>query len=176
MTPRVVLIGMPGAGKTTVGRRVAKRLGAEFLDVDDAIEARYRRTVGQLFADEGEPAFRVKEAATACDALREFGGVLALGGGALLHESTRERLRLAAEAGTHVVLLTASLRSLTSRVGTGATRPLLAGNVQARLTELTAQRGELFAPLATCVVDTDGINRGKVVSRVVEAVSVGSGS
>lgn len=176
MTPQVVLIGMPGAGKTTVGRRVARRLGVEFLDADDAIEARYERTVRQLFADEGEPEFRVKEAATVGDALQGFGGVLALGGGALLHEATRERLRLAAEAGTHIVLLTASVRSLTSRVGTGGSRPLLAGNVRARLAELTTERAELFAPLATCVVDTDGINRGKVVSRVVEAVSIRSGS
>ncbi len=176
MAPRVVLIGMPGAGKTTVGRRVAKRLGEQFLDADDAIEERYHRTVAELFAEDGEPGFRIKEAETIGVTLQQFDGVLALGGGALLRADTRERLRQAADAGTHVVLLTASVRSLTVRVGSGASRPLLAGNVRARLQALAAERSELFAALATSVVDTDGVNRQGVVGLVADAVAARSKS
>jgi shikimate kinase len=161
---------MPGAGKTTVGRRVAYRLGVDFLDADDAIELRARRTVREIFTTDGEAAFRAQEAAVVAEVFDGFAGVFALGGGALLDEGTRTRLTVLAADGTVVALLTASLPVLRRRVGDGARRPLLAGDVQGRLAALSQERAELFAEVATLTVHTDGLDRQQVAARITRVV------
>jgi shikimate kinase len=161
---------MPGAGKTTVGRRVAYRLGVDFLDADDAIELRTRRTVREIFTTDGEAAFRAQEAAVVAEVFDGFAGVFALGGGALLDEGTRTRLTALAADGTVVVLLTASLPVLRRRVGDGARRPLLAGDVQGRLAALSQERAELFAEVATLTVHTDRLDRQQVAARISRVV------
>ena len=168
--PCVVLVGMPGAGKTTVGRRVAHRLGVDFLDADDAIEQRAGRTVREIFSTDGETAFRAQEAAVVAEVFDSFAGVFALGGGALLDDGTRTRLTGLAAHGTVVALLTASLRVLQRRVGDGARRPLLAGDVQGRLATLAQERAELFAEVATLTVHTDGLDRQQVAARIARVV------
>jgi shikimate kinase len=163
MSPRVVLVGLPGAGKSTSGRRLAKILVLPFADSDDLVEAADGRRVREIFSESGEPAFRAAEAAAIATALREFTGVLALGGGALLTESTRAELLA---SGVPIVVLRAALGTLGARVGDARTRPLLAVDPERRLAELEAERAPLYAELATFTVDTDGRTPGQVAATV----------
>lgn len=164
MTPRVVLVGLPGAGKSTTGRRLAALLGVPFADSDELVQARTGRTVAALFAADGEPEFRRHEAAAVTEALREFDGVLALGGGAVLSAETRGAV---IASGVPVVLLRARLETLIARVGDGRTRPLLAGDAERRLAELAAEREPLYREVAGVVVDTEQ----RSARRVAEVVS-----
>ncbi|MEP6597869.1 MAG: shikimate kinase [Actinomycetota bacterium] len=164
MTPRVVLVGLPGAGKSTAGRRVAEMLAVAFADSDELVQARTGRTVASILADDGEPAFRRLEAAAVAAAMSSFDGVLALGGGAVLAAATRSAL---VDSGVPVVLLRAQLETLVGRVGDGRTRPLLAGAAPQRLAELAAEREPLYREVATLVVDTEQ----RSPRRVAEVVS-----
>jgi shikimate kinase len=135
MAPVAVVIGAPGAGKTTVGQAVAALLGVPFADTDAIIEERAGKPIPEIFFDDGEDAFRLLERTAIADALRDFDGVLALGGGAILHEGTRALL-----AGHPVVYLTVELSDAVKRVGLGAGRPLLAINPRATMKYLLDQR------------------------------------
>ncbi|MBE7187528.1 shikimate kinase, partial [Jatrophihabitans endophyticus] len=163
MSPRVVLVGLPGTGKSTSGRRLAKILVLPFADSDDLVEDATGRTVRELFAELGEPGFRAAEAHAVAAALDDFDGVLALGGGALTTPSTRAAL---AASGVPVVLLRATLTTLGKRVGDARTRPLLAGDPAERLAALQRERAPLYAELATLTVDTDGRSPGRVAATV----------
>lgn len=163
MTPKVVLVGLPGAGKSTTGRRLAKILAVPFADSDQLIEASEGRTIAQLFAERGEDACRQLEADTIATALAEFTGVLSLGGGALIRERTRERV---VGSAAPVVYLRAGLAELGKRVGDGRTRPLLVDDPPARLAVLADERAATYEQLATIVVDTDGKTPGQVAATV----------
>jgi shikimate kinase len=163
MTPKVVLVGLPGAGKSTTGRRLAKILAVPFADTDDLVEQRAGRTVGDIFAESGELEFRRIEAVTIVTALTEFDGVLALGGGAVTRMQTRQGL---AESKVPVVLLSAGLTTLLKRIGDGHTRPLLADDPPARLAVLAGEREPVYRALATFVVDTEQRNPGQVAATV----------
>ena len=163
MTPRAVLIGLPGTGKSTTGRRLAKILAVAFADSDDLVEAEAGRNVREIFSDAGEAEFRRIEAAAIRSALSQFDGVLALGGGALQAEETRAVL---AGSGVAVVLLRAPIPTLVERVGDGRTRPLLFGDPPRRLAELDEQRGAAYRAVATFVVDTENRSPGKVAASV----------
>ncbi|MGI8760811.1 MAG: shikimate kinase [Jatrophihabitantaceae bacterium] len=163
MTARVVLIGLPGAGKSATGRRLAKILAVPFVDSDELVEAAVGRGVRQVFAEDGEAAFREHEAAAVACALSGFDGVLALGGGALGTPSTREAL---AAAGVPVVLLRAPLATLQARVGDGRTRPLLAADPPARLAQLAAEREPLYLAAATFTVHTQHRGPGQVAAQI----------
>ena len=168
MTPRVVLVGAMGAGKTTVGRLVAEALGVEFLDTDQVVEERAGRSVADIFVDEGEAYFRGLEREAVAEALRTHRGVLALGGGAVLDRSTRERL-----AGQRVVFLRVGLADAARRVGLGVSRPLLLGNVRGRVKQLLDERTPVYESLATVVVDTDGLAPAEVADHVRAVVEDG---
>jgi len=163
MTPRVVLVGLPGTGKTTTGKRLAKILGVDFADSDDLVEASAGRSVTELFAADGEPAFRAAEAAAIQSALHAFDGVLALGGGAVVDAGTRAELQASAAT---VVLLHASLPTLAGRVGGGEARPLLVADPAQRLEQLAAARREAYDSVATVTVDTDGRTPSQVASHI----------
>jgi shikimate kinase len=163
MTPRVVLVGLPGTGKSTTGRRLAKILTVSFADCDDLIEQSAGRRVRDIFAESGEAEFRRIEAATVASALSQFDGVLALGGGALSVAATREALAASAVA---VVLLRAPLATLIMRVGDGRTRPLLADDPAGRLAALARQREPFYRDAATFVIDTERRTPGKVASAI----------
>lgn len=163
MSPRVVLIGLPGSGKSTTGRRLAKILALPFADSDDLVAAEAAMTVAELFAARGEPAFRAAEHAAIAHALDHFHGVLSVGGGALGHSDTRAAI---AASGVAVVQLRATIDTLGARVGDGRTRPLLAVDPPARLAALAAERAPLYAQLATFTVDTDGRTPGQVAATV----------
>lgn len=163
MTPRAVLVGLPGAGKSTSGRRLAKILAVPFADSDRVIATVAGRSVQEIFTDSGEVGFRQLEATTIADALVSFDGVLSLGGGALTTESTRLALT-ACDA--PVVLLRATLQTLTKRVGDGRSRPLLADDPATRLAELRRDREPVYLGVATITVDTDGRTPGQVAATV----------
>jgi shikimate kinase len=161
VTPKVVLVGLPGAGKSTVGRRLAKILVAEFADTDELIEAAQGRRVPEIFAADGEPGFRAIEARTIAGALRDFDGVLAFGGGALTDSGTRARL---ADSGIPVAWLVAPLETLVERVGEVHGRPLLDGDPAARLADLAAERGPVYETAATLTVHTEHRTPGQVAA------------
>ncbi|WP_375490493.1 shikimate kinase [uncultured Jatrophihabitans sp.] len=163
MSPLAVLIGLPGVGKSTTGRRLAKIMSVAFLDSDDAVEAATGRTVRELFAHDGEAAFRLAETEAVVAALDRFAGVLALGGGALGSERTCTALRA---AHVPVIRLQAELATLGRRIGDARTRPLLAAAPAERLAALAAERGPLYAELATLTVDTDGRSPGQVAATI----------
>ncbi|WP_405434008.1 shikimate kinase [Micromonospora sp. NBC_00617] len=161
MAPVVVLVGVPGCGKTTVGQALAATLGVEFRDTDADIEQLAGKTIPEIFIDEGEDHFRALERAAVAAALAAGTGVLALGGGAVLAEETR-----AALVGHRVVHLSVELPDAVKRVGLGAGRPLLAINPRATLKHLMDQRRPLYAEVATETVITDGRTPAAVVAEI----------
>jgi shikimate kinase len=163
MTPRAVLVGLPGTGKSSTGRRLAKILGVPFADSDELVEAATGRTVAEIFESDGEPAFRAAERQAVVDALDAFDGVLSLGGGALGTAQVGEAI---AGAGVPVVFLRASLDTLTGRVGDARTRPLLTADPVGRLAELAAARVPVYEAVATLAVDTDDRTPGQVAATI----------
>jgi shikimate kinase len=163
VTPRAVLVGLPGTGKSTTGRRLAKILAVPFADSDELIEAADGRTVAAIFAESGEANFRAAESGAVAAALRDFGGILSLGGGAVTQAVTRDAI---AACGVPVVLLRATVRTLSERVGDARTRPLLSGDTRARLQALAAEREPIYATLATLTVDTDNRTPGQVAAQI----------
>ncbi|MEO8718066.1 MAG: shikimate kinase [Burkholderiales bacterium] len=147
----VFLVGMMGAGKTTAGRLLARRLKREFLDSDQEIERRCGVKVPVIFEIEGEPGFRAREAALAAELTAREDVVLATGGGAVLDASSRRHL---AARGT-VIYLHAPPEALFERVRQDRNRPLLAtADPQSRLQDLYAVRDPLYREIADVVVDT----------------------
>jgi shikimate kinase len=158
-----VLIGLPGAGKSTTGRRLAKILAVPFADTDKLIEEREQTSLPDLFEARGELAFREIETEVIAAALDGFSGVLSLGGGALTHPAT---VRAVAECGVPFVYLRATLDQLSRRVGDGHTRPLLAGNTDPRRAVLSAERASTYEQFATITIDTDDRTPGQVAATV----------
>ncbi len=161
MSPRAVLVGPPGAGKTTVGTLLAASLGVPFRDVDADIETTAGKPIPEIFIDEGEDHFRALERTAVAAALTSFDGVLALGGGAILAAETRDLL-----TGHTVVYLSVELSDAVSRVGLGAGRPLLALNPRATLRFLLDQRRPLYEQVATVTVVTDGRTPEDIVAEL----------
>ncbi len=161
MTPLLVLVGPPGAGKTTVGRHVAERLGVGFRDTDRDVEATAGKRISEVFVDDGEEHFRQLEATAVSAALAEHDGVLSLGGGAILSPATRSLLH-----GHRVVLLDVDLSAASGRIGLNRDRPVLALNPRATLKVLLEQRLPLYRQVATGVIPTSG----RTVLEVVEDV------
>jgi len=145
----VVLIGLPASGKTTIGEALAARLGVDFADTDQVVEARTGRLVREIFAESGEAAFRALEEAAARDVLGRA-GVVSLGGGAIMNPAIRELV-----CGHSVVWLDVSVTTLTRRAGMTGLRPLLLGDVRERLTALAGERTPVYAAAAGCRVDAE---------------------
>jgi len=160
--PALVLVGPPGAGKTTVGKLAAARLGLPFRDTDNDVEAAAGKSIPDLFFAEGEEHFRELEREAVRRALLEHDGVLSLGGGAVLSEATRGLL-----TGHRVVFLSVSLGDATKRVGLSAARPVLAINPRAQLQVLLAERLPLYQHVAQREVATDGKTPAQVLDEVL---------
>lgn len=162
-------MGLPGAGKSTIGRRLAKALDVDMLDTDAAIEARTGRSIADIFAADGEAEFRRIEEEVVRAALAEHDGVLSLGGGAVTSPGVREAL-----AGHTVVFLEISAAEGVRRTGGSTVRPLLAGPGRAeKFRELMAQRVPLYRRLATIRVNTNRRNPGAVVRYIVSRLESG---
>jgi shikimate kinase len=164
--PRVVLIGPPGAGKTTVGALVARRLGLPLGDTDDEIVARTGKPIAEIFVDDGEEAFRALERDAVADGLAGFDGVLVLGAGAILAPETRARL-----AGHPVVFLSAGVPTSANRIGLNRDRPLLLGNPRQQLRAMLDARLPLYREVAAVTVETDELSPDEVADAVVAAVT-----
>lgn len=161
--PVAIMIGPPGAGKTTVGRLLAAELGVQFRDTDADIEATAGKPVPDIFVEDGEDHFRELEHAAVAAAVAGHPGVLAVGGGAVMHEGTRDLL-----AGHTVVYLKVGLPDALDRVGLNAARPLLAFNPRSRLRQLMAERVPVYEGLAVRIVDTSGREPAEIVTELVK--------
>ncbi|HLQ53236.1 MAG TPA: shikimate kinase [Streptosporangiaceae bacterium] len=160
--PAAILIGPPGAGKSTVGPLLAGLLRVTFLDTDSEISAVAGKPVGDIFIDDGEAAFRALERETVARAVAAHPGVLGLGGGAVLDPGTRQLL-----IGQPVVYLETGFAAAAKRVGLDKARPLLLGNPRAQLKALLEQRLPIYAELAWITVGTDSRSPAEVAAEVV---------
>ena len=164
MADRLVLVGMMGSGKTTVGRELAGRLGWAFLDSDAMVEASTGSTVAELFRARGEEAFRAEESRVLAEALSsDAPTVVSAAGGTVLDPSNRALL-----AGPAIVVwLRADPDTLAARVGPGGHRPLLGADHATALRELDAVRRPLYEEVADVVVDVDGIDPSRAADRIL---------
>jgi len=164
--PVAVLIGPPGAGKSTVGPLLAALLGAEFAETDQMVEAAAGKPVSDIFVTDGEPAFRDLERAAVAQALDHHPGIVALGGGAVLDPLTRERL-----ARHRVVYLQTGFAAAVRRVGLDSPRPLLLVNPRGRMRELLAERLPVYESLARITVVTDDRDPQEIADAIAAAVT-----
>lgn len=165
-TRHVVLIGMMGSGKTSVGTALAEALAVRHVDIDYEIEEETGIGVDEIFERFGEGHFRRAESAAlrrVADELRDIPAVISTGGGAVLDEGNRHLIR---ELGT-AVWLRASVETLEQRIGDSTRRPLLMGAAPSCLQEIYNQRRSLYEDLATVVVDVDG----RDITETVKSIS-----
>jgi shikimate kinase len=168
MAPVVVLIGAPGAGKSTIGRIVADRLNLTFRDTDTDVEVRAGKSIPDIFVLDGEPAFRELEHAAVAVALQEHDGVLALGGGAVLDAQTRSLL-----ANHTVVWLKVGSATAAGRVGVSGPRPVIVGNPHSTLVKLLAERTPIYESLAKVIIETDFREPAVIADEVIASVPKG---
>ena len=168
MSPVAVLVGAPGAGKSTVGKRLASALKVSFADSDHIIEEQAGMPVADIFVTQGEPVFREMEETTIAAALQEHDGVLSLGGGAILNERTRALLK-----NVPVIWLDVDLSQAAKRVGMNQARPLLLGDVRANMNRLMKERAPLYAEVATITINTNGLKVREVVEEIVKQLDAG---
>jgi shikimate kinase len=164
----LVLVGMMGSGKTTVGTRLAERLRRELVDSDALIEATTGKTVREIFLDDGEEAFRTLETAALVGALTaDEPLVVAAAGGVVLREENRRSLL---DADALVVWLRADPALLAERVGSATHRPLLDGDPAGTLQRMFVDRAPLYREVADTVVDVDDRTVDDVVDAVLAAL------
>jgi shikimate kinase len=168
MPPKIVLIGPPGCGKSTVGRALSHDLKLSFSDTDSLIEELEKSSISDIFTEQGEGYFRAIEEEVVAKALEVESGVLSLGGGAILSQVTQELLR---NSGSEIVFLDVSITGAAPRIGFNRDRPLLIDNPRARWVALMAARRHIYESLATHTVNTDDKSSNETVEAVRKELS-----
>lgn len=166
MSPKIVLIGAPGAGKSTVGAMLAQVLDCDFVDSDSVIEQKLGMSISEVFIQKSEQYFRQIEKQVVLDLLKNTDGVLSLGGGSVLNEDVQLQL-----AKHRVVWLQVSLADAVERVGLNQSRPLLLGNVRSNMKHLLTERNHVYQNLATLTVDATSSPQA-VVRSIIEKMQV----
>lgn len=165
MSPRIVLIGPMGAGKSSVGAELAKLLDCSFSDTDLLIEADQGKSVSEIFIEDGEAHFRLVEETIVIDALINETGVLSLGGGAVMNAQVQRALK---SSSAKKVFLDISLTAVVPRVGFDTPRPLLMVNPRQRWNELMLERRPTYEALADITIDVSDLAIPEITSRIIE--------
>ena len=164
----IILIGPPGAGKTSVGKALAKKLSLNFLDSDKVVEEKSGKSIPEIFITDGEPAFREMERAAVIDLIENQDGVIALGGGSVMDLEVSKRLLPMA----NIVFLDVSISNAAPRVGFNRDRPLLLGNPRQQWIALMEKRRSTYEALAKTRVSTDNKNPVEVVEEIVKELAL----
>ena len=163
---RIVLIGAPGSGKSTVGHALAAHLQWPFIDTDELIESKANKKITDIFVVDGEEIFRAMEFETLKEVLQESSAVISLGGGAPISPQAQDELR---KSGSTIIFLDVSLATAAPRVGFNRDRPLLLGNPRAQWQALSDKRRPIYEDLATHAVKVDDMNVDEIVA-VIETM------
>jgi shikimate kinase len=166
--PPIILIGPPGAGKSSVGKALAKKLSLNFLDSDKVVEEKSGKSIPEIFITDGEPAFREMEKAVVIDLIENQDGVIALGGGSVMDLEVSKRLLPMA----NVVFLDVSISNAAPRVGFNRDRPLLLGNPRQQWIALMEKRRSTYEALAKARVSTDNKKPVEVVEEIVKELAL----
>ncbi len=165
--PRIILIGPPGCGKSTVGQALADKLDCQFVDTDSVVEQEYGHTISDIFVDEGEAFFRDLEYKALEDSLQIPDCALALGGGAPISQRAQDLL---SQCNSPIIFLDVSLAVAAPRVGFNRDRPLLLGNPRAQWQELAQTRRPIYESLATETIKVDGMSVEELVTMIAEKI------
>jgi len=168
MPPRVILIGPMGSGKSTIGKSLANKLSLQFRDTDSVIEEQAKKTVSQIFIEDGEDAFRLIEKSVLRQELLSDDTVLALGGGAPISVDAQSALRAIK---SHVIYLDISLANVAPRIGLNRDRPLLLNNPRGQWQSLMEARRPIYESIADTIVDVNKRSQNEIVSQIMEVIS-----
>lgn len=162
---RILLIGPPGAGKSTIGLALAEELAIDFIDTDQVIERETGKTITDIFVVDGEPHFRAIELDTLKNVLTLESGVISLGGGAPISQDAQEAIL---QSNSYTVFLDVSLATAAPRVGFNRDRPLLLGNPRAQWQALSDNRRPIYEKLADDAIKVDDMNVDQIVAEIVK--------
>ena len=168
MPPRVILIGPMGSGKSTIGKSLANKLSLQFRDTDSVIEEQAKKTVSQIFIEDGEDAFRRIEKSVLRQELLSDNTVLALGGGAPISVDAQSALRAIK---SHVIYLDISLANVAPRIGFNRDRPLLLNNPRGQWQSLMEARRPIYESIADTIVDVNKRSQNEIVSQIMDVIS-----
>lgn len=167
MTKKIVLIGPPGAGKTSIGKALSKEIGLAFIDSDAEIERISGKTISEIFVDQGEEVFRKTEVETVTRILAEFEGVVALGGGAPINPEIQKVLL---NSEYPVIFIDVSISQAANRIGFNKDRPLLMINPRQQWLHLMNERRPIYEKLATITVSSDNSKPAEVAKTITEKI------
>jgi shikimate kinase len=166
MAPRIIIIGPMGAGKSTVAALISHRLEMPHRDTDEIVVGESKRSISEIFLEDGEDAFRALEKIALRVALLEDETILSLGGGACMNKDAESALRA---SGAFIVYLRISLSEVSSRIGFNRDRPLLLGSPRAQWQTLMNERAPIYESLSGYTVDVDGKTAESIVDEILIA-------
>jgi shikimate kinase len=163
MLKKIVLIGPPGAGKSSIGKALAKELNLNFIDSDSEIEKISHKKISEIFIEDGEPAFRLLEVDVVRKVLADFDGVISLGGGAPINKEIQEVLQ---DANYPVVFIDVSITQAATRIGFNKDRPLLLVNPRQQWISLMNDRRPIYEKLASQTISSDNQKPHEVAKQI----------